>query len=695
MMIKMHILALAMSGMLTSSLLSTYETWKAKQIQAWQDNKKESFAAQVTDLAEKAIENIENYHNTLSGKCNSLECVYKEEGLFKILSEIKKQEVLYAYNYLRELLHVQSAVEPQEADLQWLYDMQLIAQHYDKIERQRWYFPTLGHTQLLQEAQETLGMQEIILPAVTFNIFDGKAKYITKENYYELTLGQLPNLHERLFILYHELAHIFFKDDLDGTYLLSSYDSDIPQELFEDPALKHVADQVLLYTQYGIQALDNDTALGHEINSIVAQHKTFWDTSQLSDKVYRYLLFNKIIEARADLFACQKLYEQNRLAPILHIINQWATSGYRVVNDEDVHPSDFERALYMLGFLVDKGVDVNKAFKEWQAQGTCGNTLINFQRFFSQDSKGNADFKKAYADWSKTRQGYEYWKQALLAQWFAEKVISLAYRVFYLAEAVKNRLRSLEELSYHPIYQQEALYHYNFLRELLHLPQADSFIEIDHAWLDAQSYTFWKNSVRTDWLSQTLSLPTLELQVGLLLETLKESLNKLMISPHAPERQEKALYAYNFLQELRGRDPVMSFNAIDYAWLHEQTYTSFKALLEQDWSILGITHLSDKVDDIIERKLKLHLRHVENTVQHNSIFRESVLLACKLLKELVPALPEIHSWKEINSDFYDTARSLALSQESTLDRERKYDGKNTHSCTGHERDAYQLPVEYV
>jgi hypothetical protein len=660
MMAKIHTLVLAMSGMLTSSLLSTYDAWKAKQIQAWQESKKESFAAQVADLAAIAEKNIESYEYALSGKWEGQECLYNKDGFLKALLEISKQEVLNAYNYLRELLHVPLTTEPQEIDRQWLYDVSIIARHYNMINLRGWYFPTLSQSQLIQQAQETLGVKEIILPAAIFNIFDGESIFAVN-NYYILTLGQLPDLHERLFVLYHELAHVIFKDSLAKTYARDS-DNDIPQEFFEDPLMQHVADQVLVYTQRGIQALDNDTALGQELHRIMAHHNTFWDTSQLSDKVYRYLLFHKTIEARADLFAFQKLYEQRKLETILHIINRWVTSGYRVIEDEDEHPSDIERAFYTLGFLVDKGVDVNKAFQEWQVHGTCGNTLVTCPSFFSAESKGTADFQKAYDDWSKTHQGYEYWKQVVLAQWLTEQITSLDHKVEYLAELVKRCVRNLKELPSYPIYQQEALYSYNFLRELLQLPLADSFAEIDHAWLDAQSYTFWKNSMQT--LFDT-SLPTLEVQIIPLIGELHSTLIQYRRFPKAPEHQEKALYAYNFLQGMLGRDLVTSFNDIDHVWIQEQTYTSFKALVKQEWSNQGIIRLIDQVNDIIERRLKLWVHRSEKIVQENSISRGRVLLNCKLLKELVPALPEIHSWQEINSDFYDTVRSLAAAQEST------------------------------
>ncbi|MEK7792577.1 MAG: PAS domain-containing protein [Pseudomonadota bacterium] len=52
---------------------------------------------------------------------------------------------------------------------------------------------------------------------------------------------------------------------------------------------------------------------------------------------------------------------------MIYIIEHWGVDGGDITHDADntdVHPSGFERALYMAGFLSAHGIDVNKAFEK-------------------------------------------------------------------------------------------------------------------------------------------------------------------------------------------------------------------------------------------------------------------------------------------------------------------------------------------
>jgi hypothetical protein len=170
--------------------------------------------------------------------------------------------------------------------------------------------------------------------------------------------------------VYHELGHVVHRDHAKSL----SMDDDVLafKDELNRPEFKAALEKIKHYTELGKKAFDNTTNVGSRINKILAKRSTFWIEPE--DKAeYTKMLYLRGKEQRADLFAIQRLYKQEKLSAILQAIRDYVIDRNYVVarGSKDVHPSDFERALYMAGFLVDKGMDINKAFKEWELRGKC------------------------------------------------------------------------------------------------------------------------------------------------------------------------------------------------------------------------------------------------------------------------------------------------------------------------------------
>jgi hypothetical protein len=101
----------------------------------------------------------------------------------------------------------------------------------------------------------------------------------------------------------------------------------------------------------------------------------------------QFYLFSRRSEQFADLFALQRLHEQNKLQTIMRWIEYtvscnnhtelctlpelYIVSENYLDGTQDKHPSNIERAVYIIGFLAAHGIDVNQALRDYEANGTC------------------------------------------------------------------------------------------------------------------------------------------------------------------------------------------------------------------------------------------------------------------------------------------------------------------------------------
>ncbi len=180
-------------------------------------------------------------------------------------------------------------------------------------------------------------------------------------------------------------------------------------------------------------------------------------------------------------------FKQQHISPLLRDIEAYGTSLYVTAQGEkDEHPSDIERALYRAGFLADHGVDVNKALQEWETEGICVDAEILYQAKPGEISSGTLDFISAYEKWKEShkQETYEKWKDEEAKRWLSPESGPAYVEKERLIEHTKNMLTELTEKPYSYYYKSEALFSYNFLRELDKQPPAASISEIDKEWLN-------------------------------------------------------------------------------------------------------------------------------------------------------------------------------------------------------------------
>ncbi len=189
--------------------------------------------------------------------------------------------------------------------------------------------------------------------------------------------SDIPDLEILRSIIYHEMGHLvngdLHRDDEDSAILGWLNDVSFATDL----------KTIKRYTELGKTAFDCSTDTGKLINHVLSTHEIFWNKpKRLLD--YKLMIALRGIEQRADLFSLQKLWEQNQLVTILTVIEQYSKSDYIVARERSQHPSYFERALYIAGFLVDKGIDINALFKKFEEQGKCMPTTSDY--VFDQSS---------------------------------------------------------------------------------------------------------------------------------------------------------------------------------------------------------------------------------------------------------------------------------------------------------------------
>jgi Zn-dependent protease with chaperone function len=168
--------------------------------------------------------------------------------------------------------------------------------------------------------------------------------------------------------------------------------------------------------------------------------------SVLAALLFKYGLpsYSRSHEKEADLFACERLIKAGRIDAIMEIINHPLGTLEPTSSLSATHYSGLEQANYLIECLQSKGVNVKAAY-------------------------------------------YSFWKERKREQWEQEKRSPLEQ----LSELYKDIIYFLKEVQENPtdiLSEREALYSYNFLRELIGLAPARSPDEMDIKWLQSQPY---------------------------------------------------------------------------------------------------------------------------------------------------------------------------------------------------------------
>ena len=332
-----------------------YELWKDQEKERWKN-------AQITTLLGQVIVLIRTFDTSVNDRV-------KEQSEF--MRDVSQETALYAYNFLRELLHRNTAQTFTAIDRQWVDQVRDEASPYLVMEQQKTYkAPTSLQVYLVKKAKDLLKIRDEL---TTFSYEGlGAAGILGPEKHY-IALCDIPDIDQQIAIIYHELGHIVHKDADNYAAILRNERT--YTDFVQDPSFQSDINKIDHYQELGRKAFDKSTPIGQHIAGIFLQNPTLklWAPPDNAEELQK-MLYLRGIEKRADLFEMEQLFEQQLLGVLLSHIALYAfgwTSVPLTAEAYHDHPSDLERALYMAGFLVDKGLDINKAFSEWYATGKC------------------------------------------------------------------------------------------------------------------------------------------------------------------------------------------------------------------------------------------------------------------------------------------------------------------------------------
>lgn len=200
---------------------------------------------------------------------------------------------------------------------------------------------------------------------------------------WEYKLGEL----NKIAALYHEMGHIAHRDEAKYEQLKSkiarhntrwsrffreTYHAN--EELPEYLALLHEVDfvQDIRRVQNYIDRAKNlfskaanFTILGTYVSKILREQELLWKAPQCN-VCFHEKKYKRGKESRADLFAADKMWLNGRVDVLIAIAYLHASSEYIVAEEKDIHPSGIERALMFIGFLDEKGVNVQALIEDFE-----------------------------------------------------------------------------------------------------------------------------------------------------------------------------------------------------------------------------------------------------------------------------------------------------------------------------------------
>lgn len=303
--------------------------------------------------------------------------------LSKVFSQ-PKGERLTIYNSLRETWKLPKIKSANQIDKTWLDSTAL----YYHTESHNLLSPSDTERQLLKKIKRLTGCKDTILlkskdhaSSMSTSVPSNKKQVIGLKKHHDLS--------HTLFDLYHELCHVIHKDPMNC--FLVDFGKKEASFFLRQASMKKTARQLATYTELGKTAFGPYTRRGKIVQFLLAKFPTFWNPPQ--DKtVAQAHLYKRMQEIRADLFACAYLYKTGHINAILSEIEgmfPWLEAESAMIKNDDAmyenalksmvvreetdddHPSHFEIMLYDVGFLVSKGIDVEKALDEWSNQGEC------------------------------------------------------------------------------------------------------------------------------------------------------------------------------------------------------------------------------------------------------------------------------------------------------------------------------------
>ncbi len=345
------------------ALLETlqYELWKDHQRELWKLSGVEGVLPQSYDLGSNIYQLITR---------DVPRSRFNDEFLF------------FPYKFLRELLGLPTSPTLQKEDRLWVETIFPELETYGLVEGiGAFKRPTNAQKKLLEKAINLLNLQGKIsaLQQKTGGVH-GSTR-ISPSGITYIAMCENPDFDFMMYLLFHELAHVYHNDSKNEDLIMQGEAK--PEDLSNQSAFKTDLNTVKRYLKRGIELVPSlqSTRTGkllasHLANSIVQLTLKitggFWIHPK-DPKEYQKIHYYRGKEQRADLFAIKNLLKHNLISTILRGVELFNNpeSLYLIADSSDNHPSDLERALYILGFLADQGINVRRELYKWEHQGVC------------------------------------------------------------------------------------------------------------------------------------------------------------------------------------------------------------------------------------------------------------------------------------------------------------------------------------
>lgn len=293
---------------------------------------------------------------------------------------------LFPYNLLRELLGLSTKSTLQADDKKWFKAIFPEILLYYHVEKGQIKEATTAQKKLIEEAVRLLNIREKIYAAQYATGSEATHAQTVTSYPSELTfiaLCQTPDIDYRLSALFHELGHVSH-NDTKHDHLIKANEAK-PKDFSSQPLFKADINDVMRYLQRGIEIVPTlkNTTIGQKLATYLAdpkvqktfnQYGMFWIPPDKPDE-YQKTSYSRGQEQRADLFAVKNLLKHDMVSAILTEVDQRLFYSYEnpylIARGLRTHPSDLERALYMLGFLADQGINLPELIYAWENEGVC------------------------------------------------------------------------------------------------------------------------------------------------------------------------------------------------------------------------------------------------------------------------------------------------------------------------------------
>lgn len=297
---------------------------------------------------------------------------------------------LYNYNIVREMLQMPLASTTENIDINWIYMFSNAFLDAHFMHRHDAIAAGPQTKQMVTEAARSCNLQQAVIALRSGMTFSwGRSENLglpgihTFRNYV-IYFDSVEDRDIAFFITYHELGHIAYNHT--GEVALVNQKKLTFSEVLEKDDFKIVLKKIKLYLELAIKLLPflEKTIVGShlaevleipEIERILKEYGFLWVIPEDPNQ-YQKTTYLRFHEQAADLFACSHLLKLKKIDTILNFIDWMAFSEPReephiVTDGNNVHPSDVERALYILGFLVYHVPHLAQVIEAWENTGKC------------------------------------------------------------------------------------------------------------------------------------------------------------------------------------------------------------------------------------------------------------------------------------------------------------------------------------